>query len=309
VVRFLWRTIGVLVLLAAPRGVCGQDAPITWKSLGLRGQVREVVEQELADNLATPKQLGVVFATKTTTFSPVGEALSFESCVPSCDETRFSWQRGLVQEERRRFANGSPEETVRYVRDSAGRIIEELTFEGGDLFRRVEIAQSETRKEISTYYGDTLVEMKVTAQGERAGMNNVELHLFESDDMDGGKGALRLHSAYQESDTQLENGVMRREQSSPNWRTTVTTNADARLLEEVRDVGESFHRETHQYDSVGRESEKAEWNKDGTSINRREYIYVNDERGNWIRRTELFSSSAMKAAVEGEVTVRTISYY
>jgi hypothetical protein len=81
-------------------------------------------------------------------------------------------------------------------------------------------------------------------------------------------------------------------------------------LEEVRDYRDgAYHRETHAYDESGREIEKAGWNRDGSNINRRKYVYINDDHGNWIRRTELFSSSAMSAAVEGAITMRRIDYY
>ncbi len=93
----------------------------------------------------------------------------------------------------------------------------------------------------------------------------------------------------------------------------VTSNSHSfvasRLTETVNDFKDSYHRETHRYDALGREIEKAEWNRDGSIINRRTYIYSTDSLGNWTRRTEMFSSSAMNEPVEGEVTVRSIDYY
>jgi hypothetical protein len=75
-------------------------------------------------------------------------------------------------------------------------------------------------------------------------------------------------------------------------------------METVSDFKDSYYR-----DALGREIEKAEWNRDGSIINRRTYIYSTDSLGNWTRRTEMFSSSAMNEPVEGEVTVRSINYY
>ena len=43
----------------------------------------------------------------------------------------------------------------------------------------------------------------------------------------------------------------------------------SRLTETVNDFKDSYHRETHRYDALGREIEKAEWNRDGSVINRR----------------------------------------
>jgi hypothetical protein len=90
---------------------------------------------------------------------------------------------------------------------------------------------------------------------------------------------------------------------------TATTDAKGQLLHDVRDFENSSHRETHRYDQFGREIEKAEWNKDGTIINRRTYVYSDDPQDNWIRRTELFWSCALSEPVEGEVTARIIDYY
>ena len=80
-------------------------------------------------------------------------------------------------------------------------------------------------------------------------------------------------------------------------------------METVSDFKDSYYRETRRYDALGREIEKAEWNRDGSVINRRTYIYSTHLLGNWTRRTEMFSSSAMNEPVEGEVTVRSINYY
>jgi len=51
-----------------------------------------------------------------------------------------------------------------------------------------------------------------------------------------------------------------------------TTDVKGRLLEDVSDFENSFHRETYRYDEFGREIEKAEWNRDGSIINRRTYL-------------------------------------
>jgi len=40
-------------------------------------------------------------------------------------------------------------------------------------------------------------------------------------------------------------------------------------METVSDFKDSYYRETRRYDALGREIEKAEWNRDGSVINRR----------------------------------------
>jgi len=119
-----------------------------------------------------------------------------------------------------------------------------------------------------------------------------------------------LETRYEERRVRLDDGTVRTEQLFGGGSTAVTTaDSKGRILEEVRDSNAGYHRETHRFDESGREIEKAEWARDGTNINRRTYVYVNDAQGNWIRRTELFGSPAYSAPVEGEVTVRKIDYY
>ena len=43
----------------------------------------------------------------------------------------------------------------------------------------------------------------------------------------------------------------------------------SRLMQTVSDFKDSYYRETRRYDALGREIEKAEWNRDGSVINRR----------------------------------------
>jgi len=261
------------------------------------------VEQDLADNLKTPREIGVVFATRTTTFSSDGRAWLFDDCVGSdCNRTRFTWEADHLVEERRAFRNGLPEESTRYVRDSDGRIIEELTSEGSELYKRLEISGTRPREERATYYGDRLTELTVSVRSEDMEKSKVAAHFLGED------GTLRPYSEYRETETRLADGVVRRERRFSDGTQTVTRDADGRLQEDVRDFEKSYGRETHQYDAFGREIEKAEWNRDGSNINRRTYVYVDDEQGNWIRRIELFGSSAMSENVEGAVTVRIIEY-
>ena len=108
-------------------------------------------------------------------------------------------------------------------------------------------------------------------------------------DEDTGKDRVFSYS-YPDDVGRLDDGTVRTEQLSGGGTVVTTTDAKGRILEEVRDFSAAYHRETHKYDESGREIEKAEWDSDGTIINRRTYVYVNDPQGNWIRRTELFWS-------------------
>ena len=266
---------GLVSLVTLAGGARGQSGPMTWNSLGLRGQVRPLVEQDLADNLATPKEIGVVFATRTTTFSSDGRALSFDACVGSdCKRTRFTWEGPYLLEERHEFSNGFPEETVRYVRDSEGRIIEEITSEGSELYKRLEISGARPREERATYYGDALTELTVSVRSEDMEKSKVATHFLGED------GTLRPYSEYRESETRLADGAVRRERRFSDGTQPVTRDADGRLLEKVQDSEESYQRETHQYDAFGREIEKAEWDRDGSNINCRKDVYVDV----WLRR-------------------------
>jgi hypothetical protein len=63
--------IAYLVLGLAP--VCAADEPPSLQKLGLRGNVRSVIENKLADNISP-------FNTSTAYFSPDGSVLLFEYC-------------------------------------------------------------------------------------------------------------------------------------------------------------------------------------------------------------------------------------
>lgn len=119
-----------------------------------------------------------------------------------------------------------------------------------------------------------------------------------------------LETQYNERKVQMDDGTVRTEQQfGSNGRVSTIRDSMGRIVEEERVSDAHYYRETHKFDSSGREIEQAEWNRDGTNINRRTYVYVNDTQGNWIRRTEFFGSDAYSRPVEGEVTIRAIDYY
>src|SRR5690349_12872076 len=90
--------ITFLALGIAP--VCGADEPPSVKKLGLKGYVRRVIENELADNISPLEPKGTSFQTRTTYFSPDGSVLLLEDCVSVCEHTEFFWQLGRLVEER-----------------------------------------------------------------------------------------------------------------------------------------------------------------------------------------------------------------
>jgi hypothetical protein len=139
---------------------------------------------------------------------------------------------------------------------------------------------------------------------EATGKEQVSWYTYSGD-----KGDEVLETQYEERRVRLDDGTVRTEQLFGGGTAVTTADSKGGIVEEVRDSNAGYHRVTHKFDVSGREIEKAEWARDGTNINRRTYVYVNDAQGNWIRRTELFGSPAYSSPVEGEVTVRSIDYY
>jgi hypothetical protein len=302
--------IPFLVLGIAP--ACAADEPPSLQKLGLRGNVRSVIENKLADNISR-------FTTSTAYFSPDGSVWLFEYCGPSsvssgdahheistCQRTEFVWQLGRLVEERLQFDNKTPQVTVRYVRDSEGDVEEEQIFENGNLNCTKRLHKDSLRDEERDYCGDSLTGLLVRKHDEATGEDLVSQYNYGQDPP---KEIFETH--HNERKVRLDDGTVKTEQVWDEGSVRVSTTRDSmgRILEAARASDSVYHRETHKFDGSGREIEKAEWAKDGTNINRRTYVYVNDAQGNWIRRTELFSSSAMNEPVEGEVTVRVIDYY
>jgi len=304
-IRLVRRATWRLVVLAWIVPVFGADGAKSWASFGLVGSVRTLTESDLADNISSAEPKGTPFHTRTTYFSPDGSALFFEDCVSTCERIDFVWQAGRLVEERHQSENQLPERTVKYVRDSDGRVVEEQTETGGILECTKRYRRDASQEEESEYCGDSLTSRRAWEHDEAAGKDQVSWYTYS-----GEKGDEVLETRYEERRVRLDDGTVRTEQLFGGGSTAVTTaDSKGRILEEVRDSNAGYHRETHRFDESGREIEKAEWARDGTNINRRTYVYVNDAQGNWIRRTELFGSPAYSAPVEGEVTVRKIDYY
>lgn len=298
-------TVFIAFLALAIARVCGADEPPSAEKLGLTGNVRSVVENELADNISPLEPKGTSFETRTTYFSPDGSILLFEDCVSACERTEFFWQLGRLVEERRHFDNQLPERTAKYVRDSEGNVEEEQTFENGNLTCTKRFRKDSLKDEESEYCGDSLTSLLVRKHDEATGEDLVSWYTYGYD-----TGKENLETRYNERKVRLDDGTVKTEQLfGGTVRVSTTRDSMGRIVEEVRASNVEYHRETHKFDWSGREIEKAEWARDGTNINRRTYVYVNDAQGNWIRRTELFSSSAMNEPVAGEVTVRVIDYY
>ena len=274
------------------------------QKLGLKGNIRSVIESDLADNISPSEPKGTPFHVRTFRFSPDGYATSLEDCVSTCERSYFAWQGGLLVEERQEFENELPERTVVYVWDGDGRLAEEQVFDGGELYCRKQYINNTSSEQETWYCPETPAKRRVKVHNEDTSTDNVSVFHYLEDKRD-----FKLVNQFQEKTTKLENGGTRAESKFSGGTTIVTRDAEGRLLETANDFNNSYHRETHKYDEMGREIEKAEWNRNGSIINRRTYVYSTDSLGNWTRRTELFWSSAMSEPVEGEVTVRTINYY
>ena len=291
-----------LVLGIAP--VCGADEPPSLQKLGLKGNIRSVIESDLADNISPSEPKGTPFHVRTFRFSPDGYAISSEDCVSTCERSYFTWQGGRLVEERHESENGLPERRAVYVWDADGRLAEERTFDEGDLLCRKQYIYDGSSEQETWYCPDTAVKRRVKVPDGDTNSDNVSVFHYLED-----RKEFKLVSQHEEKTVKLANGATRTESKFSGGTTSITRDAESRLLETVNDFRDSYHCETHRYDAMGREIEKAEWNRDGSIINRSIYIYSTDSLGNWTRRTEMFSSSAMNEPVEGEVTVRSIDYY
>ncbi len=302
IMRRALQTMWLPLVLAWIAAASSADESRTWESFGLKGHVRTLIESDLTDNISSEPK-GTPFHTRTTHFSPDGSALFFEDCVSTCERTDFVWQSGHLVEERHRFENQLPERTIEYVRDSDGRIVEEQTLLGENLTctkcYRWDVQQDEERE----YCGDSLASLRIRKHDGATGNDLVSWYIYTY------AGEEVLETRFEERNVKLDDGRTNTEQLLGAGIALSTTDSKGRILEEVRDSKAAYHRETHRFDESGREIEKAEWTRDGTNINRRTYVYVDDAQGNWIRRTEFFGSPAYSAPVEAEVTVRTIDYY
>jgi hypothetical protein len=208
-----------------------------------------------------------------------------------------------LAEERQEFADALPQRTLKYVRDPDGPLVEERTQSGENLECTKRFRQDASQVEESEYCGGSLTSRREWKHDEATGKDQVCWYTYSDD-----RGEL-LKTRYEERKVLLDDSTVRTEQLFGDGTAVTIADSNGRILQKVSDFEAAYHRETHKYDESGREVERAEWARDGTNINRRTYVYVNDARGNWIRRTELFGSSAYSALVEGEVTVRAIGYY
>jgi hypothetical protein len=298
-----FRKMLVLTFVLMGLRAYGADEPPSLKQLGLKGTIRSVTESDLADSISPSEPKGIAFHVRTIHYSPDGLPLSSEDYVSTCERSYFAWQGGHLAEERHESENGLPERTVNFIWDADGRLREEQHEEGEIHCRKLYEYEGSTEQETSTCFG-TRVKRRIKMHDEETNSDNVFVFHYQEDKKD-----FKLVSQFRQKTIRLEKGTIRTESTFSGGTTSVTRDSEDRLLEEVSNFGTSFHRETHRYDGNGREIEKAEWNKDGSIINRRTYIYFTDPLGNWIRRTELFWSSAMEEPVEGDVTVRAIDYY
>ena len=303
--RYLWQVSCALAVSAWIAPAFGADGPRSWESFNLKGHVRVVTESDLADNISPSEPKGTPFHTRTAYFSPDGSLLFFQDCVSTCERTDFVWQLGRLIEERHQFENQLPERTVKYVRDSDGDVEEELTFENGNPECTKRFRKTALQDEESEYCGDSLTNLVVRKHNEATGQDLVSWYTYKYS-----SGEQVLETQYNERKVQVDDGTAKTEQLfGGSARVSTIRDSMGRIVEEVRASDAHYYRETHKFDSSGREIEKAEWARDGTNINHRTYVYVNDAQGNWIRRTEFFESPAYSHPIEGDVTVRAIDYY
>lgn len=303
--RTTLRALLVLVLISHTAPLLADDRPKTWGEFSLIGRVRTLTESEVSD-VTWFQPDGHPFHTLTTHFSTNGSLVDYAECVSTCDRSYYVWEAQRLVEQRNDSETLEREETVVYLYDTDGRVTEEQTVSLGILYKRTVHLRDGPRTEEIEYFGDSPFSRRVWQHDEVNGTDRIWLYSYQGDPR-----KEVLESQTEDRTIRFSDGSVRIEDASAPGSYFTVNDSNGRLLEEQRSGDNFFHHEKHRYDARGREIEKSEWFRDGTIINRRTYVYVDDAQGNWIRRTEYFWSSAYvdPAPTQCEVTIRKIDYY
>lgn len=302
ITTFRWPAflIGTMLLTNQPL-LRAQETAISWASEGLSGRVRTLTESEVA-NASAQNPNGNAFQTRVVSFSTGGFAWEVRKFGADTERTTFILQGPLVVRSYTDSPDGDSRE-VSYSRDATGQVQENVESIGTVLTFTTRFEDKPPDKEIIEYCNDQPSTRLLKATDENSPTSTVSSFEYSDDRKD-----WALVSRYKQGQTKLPNGSVRTE-SVGACSTIMTIDANQKLLEDIQDCPRSYHRETHRYNELGWEIEKAEWERNNEPVNRRTYLYATDSHGNWIRKREMFWSPAYREPVEGELTLRRIEYY
>ena len=254
-------------------------ATISWRSLGLTGRVRTLTEQDVAD-VSPESPDGWPYQTRIYSFSTDDFAWSSEKEGAVTEKTVFVLQGPLIVQSHSESPDSFTRDTS-YSRDTNGQVTE-LREPNGDLVCTTRISWGSRVEEQTQFCGDSPISRTTKRRNPGTGAFSVSYSDFLPD-----KGWI-ARSQYEEHETHSQDAThILQWVSKCNYRWTSDTGS--RLLEELQDCPDSYHRATHKYNEAGWEAERAEWEHNNQIINRRTYICQMDSQGNWTRRTEWFA--------------------
>lgn len=305
-----------LLIAAAPlcllaqteKSISDPDGPNTLQSLALAGPVH-FVKETFIGHVQESEPEGSTIRIKTFTFSPEGRLLDVDDCDTqnSCNHTKLRWTSDWVIEERQ--ITGLMDKITQFVRDSEGRPQQEIQLE--DFFNGY-VSRQEARYEyqpLSTVRTELIDGVPFEKRISRRDAENFIQQTFvyvRTKQLDGRMKWALQRSHVSQSETSSD-GSLRI--SSDGGKSISVFDAHGRQIEDIVDTPNSYGRTVYVYNDRGWLTERSEWNREGSQINCRKYTYQTDSRGNWIRKTERFSSSAMESSIEGDLVVRDIEYF
>jgi hypothetical protein len=284
--------------------------PNTLQALGIEGPVH-LIRETLIAHVQESEPEGSTIRIKTTTFSPDGRLIGVNDCDTqgSCYHTELRWNSNWVIEERQKTE--LMDKLTEYVRDAEGRPVREIQsqdFINGYVSHQETRYEYEQRSTVRTeLVDDVLFEKRVRRQNSGSGVQQTSVYMRSRQPSGQMKWVLQS-SHYAQSET-ASDGSVRIFSDLAEDKSSSVYDAHGRQIEETVDTPNSYNRTVYVYNNQGWMVEKSEWFRDGSQINCRKYTYQTDSHGNWIRKTEHFSSSAMETSTEGDVVVRNIEYF
>jgi hypothetical protein len=287
------RALIAIVLLALVSSAARAPKQTDWQDYGLSGKVRVLIEEQISND-------GEPFYRVTTHFSPDGFIEYEEVCEDPCETTRYVRENGWVKKTIATKSGRDDRRIVTYERNEKGEVTTETTEWEQGLTKRVDhffddSTQEDVVRETMNHNDPYELRTRRTPTGwvQKTVFADTEPLVSEI------------------TREELGDGVVRLTEKNPGGSVWITVrDREDRLVDLAQKWKDGFHRQTHKFDERGREIERAEWNEDGTFINRRSYTYIDDAQGNWTFMKEQFDSSALRQPMRPQIIQRrTISYY